>query len=98
MFWALSTVALLQPASTAATPTNARARARLRDFFIGLVLVASIENEAVFALVTRRRHRIAGRAVDLVEAAEQNSGRITRVLEAIVRTRQILPRHGARDV
>src|ERR1043165_6972481 len=98
MVWATSTVALLQPASRADALAKASARATVRDFFIDLFLVASIKNEAVFALVAGRRRGIAGRAVDLVEAPEQDRGRVRRALEAIVRPRQILPRDSARDV
>src|SRR3954471_11583665 len=84
-----------QPPNRAAP---AKASARLSDFFIVLVLVASIENEAVFALVAGGRRRVAGRAVDLVEAAEQDGGGIGGVLETIIRPRQILPRYRACDV
>src|SRR5436190_19376996 len=99
MFWASSTRdAVWQPANKAAALTNASVRASVRDFCIDLFLVASIENEAVFALIAGRRRRIAGRAVDAIEAAEQDGGRIRGVGEAVIRPREILPRHRARDV
>src|SRR4051812_2396190 len=84
-----------QPPNRAAP---AKASARLSDFFIVLFLVASIENEAVFALVAGGRRRVAGRPVDLVEAAEQDGGGIGRVLETVIRPRQVLPRHRPCDV
>src|SRR5438309_5492015 len=92
---------VLQPATTAARLTKARARATLESFFMVLSLGPrpSIQDEAVFAAVLRRgAHRAARRAVDLVDAAEQHGGRIGRVREAVIRPRQILLRDGARDI
>src|SRR2546423_9516821 len=79
--------------------TNARARATWLSFFIALSSSRpSIQNEAVLAVVARCRCRFAGRAVDAVEAAEQERGRIGAIREAVIRPRQILLRHRARDV
>src|SRR5262245_53919436 len=69
---------VLQPTSRAARLTNASARARLGRLFM-LVSSgprASIENEAVLAVVGRRGALAAGCAVDLVQATEQDGGRI----------------------
>src|SRR5205085_10880047 len=59
----------------------------------------SIQDEAVLAAVFRRR---AGwtpwRTVDLVDAAEQDGGRVGRVRESVIRSREVLRRDRARDV
>src|SRR5436309_12671309 len=83
----------------AAMLTNARARATWLSFFIGLSSSRrSIENEAVFAVVACGRRRLAGRAVDAVEASEQDRGGIGAVGKAVVRPRQVLLRDRTRDV
>src|SRR4026209_2464522 len=90
---------VLHPATTAAMLTNAKARATWLSFFIGLSSSRpSIENEAVLAVVACCRGWLARRAVDAIETAEQERGGIGAVRKAVIRPRQILLRHRARDV
>src|SRR5262245_2093435 len=60
----------------------------------------SIEDEPVLAVivVAAQRVRLAGDAVDAVEAAEENRLRIGRISKTVVRLRQLLLRHGANNV
>src|SRR5579863_3093012 len=58
---------------------------------------ASIEDEAVFAVIGVGRRRIAD-PVETVESAEQNGFGIARIGEAVVGPRQILLRHRAHHI
>src|SRR5213079_1326313 len=90
---------VLHPAMAAAMLTNAKARETWLSFFIGLSSSRpSIQNEAVFAVIACCRGRLSGRAVDAVEAAKQERGGIGAVGKAVIRPREVLLRHRARDV
>src|SRR5215471_3021824 len=98
----LSEVVVLQPTSSAAMLANARARATIGSFFMVVVLASrsSVDDEAVLTAVSRRARRTlrTGRAVDPIDAAHQDRGRVGRIREAIVRTRQVLLRDRTRDI
>src|SRR3954469_22946747 len=101
MLSVVSIAVVLQPAMRAARLTNASARERLESFFMILSLgpAPSVQDEAVFAAVLRRSAgRTPRRAIDLVDAAEQDGSGVGRVHKTVIRARQVLLGDGARDI